>query len=194
MVAGEHEGLLGAVAGSTADLLDIVDRVGPALADVAAEEGLAAQLAAVEAMVAAGLPTRVYCVDLGGFDTHASQDATHAALLAELDAAVGDFLAAAADDVTVAIYSEFGRRVRPNASAGTDHGAAGTVLLAGAVRPGHHGDPPPLDRLDEGDLTTTVDFRSVLGGLVAGVLGAEPGDVLEEGGAPLELVSSRAAP
>jgi len=29
------------------------------------------------------------------------------------------------------------------------------------TKPGFHGEPSPLDRLDDGDLTTTVDFRFV---------------------------------
>jgi uncharacterized protein (DUF1501 family) len=94
----------------------------------------------------------------------------------------------ASQAVTVIVYSEFGRRVAINGSGGTDHGTAGTVLLAGNVRPGLHGDPPPLDRLADGDLATTVDFRSVYGGVLEGVLGIEAKDVLPGAPAPLQLV------
>ena len=129
----------------------------------------------------------MYVVDLGGFDTHALQAGTHEALLAELDAALAGFLDRVSDrSVTAMIYSEFGRRVTPNASAGTDHGGAGTLLLAGAVRGGHHGEPPRLDRLADGDLVTTTDFRAVYGGLLEGVLGVPATDVLD--GAPEPLV------
>lgn len=58
-----------------------------------------------------------------------------------------------------------------------DHGG-GTLLVAGEVRGGHHGEPPSLDHLVDGDLASTVDFRSVYGELLAGVLDTEPADVL----------------
>ena len=151
--------------------------------------GLAAQLDVVAASIEAGLPARAYAVDLGGFDTHANQAAVHEALLGELDGALSSFVARVADrPVTVAVYSEFGRRVAANGSAGTDHGRAGTVLLAGRVRPGFHGDPPPLDRLTDGDLTSTVDFRSVFGGLLEGVLGMPAADVFPAAPPALTLV------
>ncbi|MEO6627228.1 MAG: DUF1501 domain-containing protein [Aquihabitans sp.] len=184
---GGRPPLLGAVATSTADLLAVVDRVAPVVAKTTAGDDLASQLDTVATMIEAGLPTRVYNVALGGFDTHADQADTHAGLLAELDTALGDFLDRV-DDVTVAAFSEFGRRVAPNASGGTDHGSGGTVLLAGNIRPGHHGEPPPLDQLDEGDLATTTDFRAVLGGLLGGVLGTDPDDVFDGGVKPLTLV------
>ena len=90
--------------------------------------------------------------------------------------------------MTVLVYSEFGRRVAPNASDGTDHGQAGTILVAGRVRAGHHGDPPPLDDLVDGDLRTTTDYRSVYGGLLEGILGIPAADLLRDAPAPLALV------
>ncbi len=210
-LAGDGDGrppLAALVASSTADLLAVVDRIGPIVAAGAPESaqgtdpteattlaagkrasGLADQLAVVAAAIEADLPTRAYSVALGSFDTHANQAATHAALLAQLDGAVTGFLARMGTrPVTVLIYSEFGRRVAVNGSGGTDHGTAGTMLLAGAVKPGFHGDPPPLDRLTDGDLTTTVDFRSVYGGVVEGVLGMAAGDLFPDGPAPLAVV------
>lgn len=181
---------LGALAAAnTIDLLAVASTVGPLVASSPAADTLAARLETVATLINAGLPTRAYAVDLGGFDTHAGQAPTHAALLGELDSALGDFLErVAGHKVTVLVYSEFGRRVEPNASAGTDHGGAGTVLLAGAVRPGHHGDAPPLTALADGDLATTVDFRSVYGAILEGVLGVDAKDVLDSPPRPLDLV------
>ncbi len=69
-------------------------------------------------------------------------------------------------------FSEFGRRVAENGSAGTDHGTAGPVFLAGAgVRPGLVGTYPSLTDLDDGDLKMTVDFRRVYATLLDGWLG-----------------------
>ena len=130
---------------------------------------LGRQLAAVSACIRAGVPTRVYAVSLGGFDTHADEKGTQSRLLGELDAAVSGFLRGLDGDergrrVVVAVYSEFGRRVAANASDGTDHGTAGTVLVAGrSVRGGFYGDQPSLTALDDGDLRVTTDFRSVYG-------------------------------
>lgn len=190
MTDGEHEGLSALVAGSTADLLTVIDEVGPLLGSRAAQDdSLAAQLASVATLIEAGLPTRVYCVALDGFDTHAGQPEAHARLLGDLDAALGDLLDRVADQpVTVMVHTEFGRRVAPNASQGTDHGQAGVMLLAGAVRAGHHGDPSPLDDLDDGDLRTTTDFRSVYGAVLEDVLGTPAADVVAGAPAPLDLV------
>jgi uncharacterized protein (DUF1501 family) len=142
------------------------------------------QLDFVAQGLAAGLPTRVWSVDLGGFDTHAAEAPTRANLLAELDKALGDFVGRVAStpagsDVVVLVYSEFGRRVAANGSAGTDHGTAGPVFLIGSrVKGGFQGDEPSLTDLDSGDLKMTTDFRSVYAGLLGEVLGAEPDPML----------------
>jgi uncharacterized protein (DUF1501 family) len=146
---------------------------------------LARQLAAVGRCIRAGVPTRVYAVSLGGFDTHADEKGTQSALLGQLDSAVAGFLAemdahGRGGDVVVAVYSEFGRRVAANAGDGTDHGTAGPVLVAGRpVRGGFHGDQPSLTALDDGDLRVTIDFRSVYATLLERVLDTDAGRVLD---------------
>ena len=50
--------------------------------------------------------------------------------------------------------------------------------------PGHHGEPPDLGRLVDGDLAAPVDFRSIYGGLLEDVLGVPAGDVLGPGAPP----------
>ena len=82
-------------------------------------------------------------------------------------------------NVVVAIYSEFGRRVRANASQGTDHGTASDVFLLGApVKGGFYGNQPSLTDLDQGDLKFSTDFRSVYATLLDKVLAADPGKIL----------------
>ena len=189
----DRSALAADVASSTADLLAVVGEVGPVVAadpsDQLEGETLGTRMQAVAAMIEAELPTRVYSVDLSSFDTHASQAATHEALLKELDDGLHAFVTRVQDrPVTVAVYSEFGRRVVPNASAGTDHGHGGVMLLAGNVRAGHHGEPPSLAKLDDGDLATTTDYRAVLGGLLEEVVGTESADILGQGPKPLVLV------
>ena len=146
---------------------------------------LARQLSVVARCVKAGVPTQVYAVSLGGFDTHADEKGTQSRLLGELDGAVAGFLAGLENDprgskVVVAVYSEFGRRVGANASQGTDHGTAGPLLVAGRpVHGGFYGDQPSLTSLDDGDLKVTTDFRSVYGTLLERVLATDPALVLD---------------
>jgi uncharacterized protein (DUF1501 family) len=141
---------------------------------------LAVQLSMVAAAVKAAVPTRVYAVQLGGFDTHAAEKATQQRYLQTLDAAVTPFLQQMAADrygknVVLLAYSEFGRRVKANASQGTDHGTAGPVFVAGApVKGGFYGDEPSLTDLDNGDLKATTDFRDVYYELLSTTLQTDP--------------------
>ena len=100
-----------------------------------------------------------------GYDTHAGQANRHRGLLAELAGSLGlfrDELMASGhwQDVVVATYSEFGRRVAENSSGGCDHGtAAPHFLLGGRVRGGLFGSYPSLDELDGGDLRPTTELK-----------------------------------
>ena len=128
---------------------------------------LSESLSLVGRMIAGGLPTRVFYVSQGGYDTHQGQQNSHPRLLGELGAALGAFCADLKaqgnfNRVLVMTFSEFGRRVNQNASGGTDHGAAAPMfLLGGGLRGGLHGRHPSLTQLDRGDLAWTTDFRSV---------------------------------
>ncbi|WP_432097768.1 DUF1501 domain-containing protein [Streptomyces sp. WAC 04229] len=142
---------------------------------------LAAQLAVVAEAIRTGAPTRAYSVSLGGFDTHAGEKSTQSRLLGQLDDAVTGFLRQVrGENVVVAVYSEFGRRARANANQGTDHGTSGPVLILGEpVRGGFYGDQPSLTGLQDDDLATTTDFRDVYATLLARVLDADPGRILD---------------
>jgi uncharacterized protein (DUF1501 family) len=141
---------------------------------------LAAQLKTVAACVGARVPTRVYMVSLGGFDTHADERGTQERLLQTLDEALTAFLRQMSADthgknVVVLAYSEFGRRVAANASQGTDHGTAGPVFVAGVpVKGGFYGEEPSLTELDGGDLKPTTDFRDVYHTVLSHTLGTDP--------------------
>src|SRR6185312_6421320 len=106
--------------------------------------------------------TRIFYVSQPGFDTHAAQLYQHADLLREfaggLKAFLNDLKSSKLDDrVVVLAFSEFGRRVQENGSAGTDHGAAGPAFLAGAkIRGGLVGNCPSLTDLDQGDLKMSI--------------------------------------
>jgi uncharacterized protein (DUF1501 family) len=130
---------------------------------------LARNLNLVARMIAGKMPTRVYYVSHGGFDTHNQQVNSHDRLLGQLDGALKSFFADLKQQgndqrVVLMTFSEFGRRVSENASAGTDHGKASCLFLAGApVKGGLHGTHPSLTDLSAGDIQHTVDFRSVYG-------------------------------
>jgi uncharacterized protein (DUF1501 family) len=134
----------------------------------------------VAALIDAGLPTRLYYVAYrnNAFDTHVQQADLHQRLLTYASDAIYGFLRdmeriGRADDVTMMIFSEFGRRVPENTSLGTDHGTANVMFLAGKpVRGGHYGQTPSLDQLDAGDnLVYTTDFRRVYATVMQGWLG-----------------------
>jgi uncharacterized protein (DUF1501 family) len=141
---------------------------------------LAADLALVGRCVRAGVPTQVYMVQLGGFDTHADERGTQQGLLQTLDDALTPFLRemsgnAYGKNVVVMVYSEFGRRVAANASQGTDHGTAGPVLVVGSpVKGGFYGDQPSLTDLDDGDLKVNTDFRDVYHTLLTHTVSTDP--------------------
>ncbi len=149
------------------------------------QSALATQLDLVARCVEAGVATRAFSVSLGGFDLHADEKEAQQRLLGQLDTAVTGFVdrMAKTDNgrkVVVAIYSEFGRRVRANASDGTDHGTASDIFLLGTpVKGGFYGTQPSLTDLDNGDLKVSMDFRDVYATLLADVLGADPGKVLD---------------
>ncbi|MEX0774237.1 MAG: DUF1501 domain-containing protein [Phycisphaeraceae bacterium] len=158
--------------------------------------GLADQLKTVAAMIRAELPTRVYYVALGGFDTHANQAGRQDGLLSQLGAALKAFYAELAalgqeQRVLTMCFSEFGRRVEQNASQGTDHGTAGPMFLAGPmVRPGLHGAHPSLERtqLDGGDLKYHTDFRCVYAAILDQWLKADSKAVLGSAFKPAEVL------
>ncbi len=137
---------------------------------------LSAQLSMVAQAVKARVPTRVYTVQLGGFDTHAGERGTQQRLLQTFDEAVTTFVQQMAGrDVVLLAYSEFGRRVRANASQGTDHGTAGPVFIAGSpVKGGFYGEQPSLTDLDNGDLKYTTDFRDIYAELLERTVGTDP--------------------
>ncbi len=128
---------------------------------------LAESLNLVARLIAGGMPTRVFYVSQGGYDTHSNQEGAHSRLMAELGGALTAFASDLKaqgnfDRVLTMTFSEFGRRVAENASRGTDHGAAAPMfLIGGKIQPGLHGQAPDLEKLHNGDLIHTVDFRNV---------------------------------
>ncbi len=164
--------------------------------------GLASSMASVARLIKGGLPSRIYAVSIGGFDTHSNQINRQPELLRQIADSVSAFyrdLGADADRVLTMTFSEFGRTIGENGSRGTDHAEASPMLLFGSgVGGGMYGEGPGpvLDSLPDNAsaLPMSVDFRRVYTSILGGWFGMEASDttaVLGRSFSPLAgLVSS----
>ncbi|GAC1480831.1 MAG: DUF1501 domain-containing protein [Candidatus Dormibacteria bacterium] len=149
-----------------------------------AKSPIASSLKLIAETIVSGLGVRVAHVTLGGFDNHAREKPVHDKLLLDLDQALAAFLQdlrgqGLGDRVLIMTWSEFGRRVNENGSAGTDHGTAAPMFLLGApVKGGLYGEAPSLTSLTNGNLNFTTDFRSVYASVLQNFLGAPASDLL----------------
>jgi uncharacterized protein (DUF1501 family) len=158
----------------------------------AGQNSLADQLKIVAQLVAGGLKTRVYVVNYGGFDTHSAQvvagttdTGTHATLLGRVSLAIAAFM----DDLKLLgqdqrvvgmTFSEFGRRVKSNASAGTDHGAAAPLFVFGAnIQGAVVGANPtlPAAATVNDNIPMLYDFRMVYASILKDWFGASPAEL-----------------
>ena len=145
---------------------------------------LARRLRLIAQLIKAEVQTPIYYTHLDGFDTHSGQLQQHAGLLRHLGASLAAFLAdleksGDSDRVLVLVFSEFGRRLSENGSAGTDHGTAAPVFLLGnGVKPGLHGPYPELSHLDDGDPRHAIDFRRIYATILERWLAVPPEQIL----------------
>jgi uncharacterized protein (DUF1501 family) len=139
--------------------------------------GFGQSLRTVAGAIVKGIGSKVYWLETGGYDTHAGQGNGGAGGYGNLMGTLGDGLGAfytdirnqgLAADTTIIVFSEFSRRISENGSAGTDHGAAGVMMvLGGSVRGGLYGTAPQLSpghptlENSSGDVRYETDFRSV---------------------------------
>lgn len=126
------------------------------------------RLKQVAELISADTDTRIYYVSLSGFDTHVNQKNQQERLLKQYAEGMKAFVKdlkqnKLLDDTLIMTFSEFGRRVKQNASRGTDHGTANNLFLMGGKlkKPGFYNEGPDLSTLDKGDLVYKVDFRDV---------------------------------
>ena len=143
---------------------------------------LGKSLRQIARLIRADVGLEVAFAESGGWDTHVRQgttEGTFARRARDLGTAISAFwsdLGPYRDDVVLMTMTEFGRTVRENGSAGTDHGRASCLFVLGnAVDGGRvHGDVPILERealTDGRDLPVTTDFRSVFAGVAGSHLG-----------------------
>ena len=157
---------------------------------------LGTQLELIARLLKSSTKTRVFYTTQNGYDTHSTQQYDHASLLREYSNALKSFLddlkvAGLADQVLVMTFSEFGRRVHENDSAGTDHGTAGPVFLAGGpVKAGLVGAAPDLSNLVDGDLAVQYDFRQIYATILDQWMGVDADAILGASHERLELLNS----
>jgi uncharacterized protein (DUF1501 family) len=142
-------------------------------------------LKTIASLINAGLDTTFYYVSLSGFDTHVNQLNKHNNLLKTFSGGISAFC----DDLKkknefkntlIMVFSEFGRRVKQNASNGTDHGAANVMLLIGGnlKQKGLLNPVPDLSKLLDGNLDHEIDFRSVYATILSNWLWADAEKIL----------------
>ncbi|WP_396179629.1 DUF1501 domain-containing protein [Flavobacterium sp.] len=130
-------------------------------------------------LVKGNLNSKVYYTSQNGYDTHDNQLNIHHRNLTELNDALAGFYkdmkqSNLLQNVTVVVFSEFGRRVKDNGN-GTDHGTAAPMFVIGGNTKGKvMGTNPDLSQLDNGDLIHKIDFRSVYAGLLTDKLNFDP--------------------
>jgi len=162
-----------------------------------AGDGLSQALKAVAGAMVRGIGTKVFWVQIGGFDTHSGQGAVQAngaysSLMGTLNTALSAFYndlknQGLLQNTLIVQFSEFGRRITENGSAGTDHGAAAIMLaLGGNVNGGLYGTAASLDPAggnpalenNGGDVRYETDFRSVYAQVLDNWLGVDSTKIL----------------
>jgi uncharacterized protein (DUF1501 family) len=173
----------------------------------AGTNSLADQMKIVAQLMSGGLRTGIYVVSLGGFDTHASQvvsgatdTGAHATLLGRISVAISAFMDDAKqqgfqDRVVGLTFSEFGRRIKSNASVGTDHGAAAPLFVFGSgVNGGVYGTNPVLPTAAGGNdnIAMQFDYRRVYAAIVKDWFGATASQLssILPGYQPLPLIKT----
>ncbi len=151
-----------------------------------ASNAIAQSLRDVARVHTAGLGTRVFYTQHAGYDYHSHESEAHPKLLTELTEAINDFLQDlrnhdASEEVTILVFTEFGRRIRDNGS-GTDHGSGGGAYIIGdRVEGGLYGEYPSIDPNDwlyGEDLKHTIDFRGIYGTVLDQWMNVDPTSIV----------------
>ena len=147
---------------------------------------IASALRDVARIHTAGVGTRVFYTNHIGYDTHSHQPPVHPKLLQDVSGALADFMTDlrehdAAEEVSILVFTEFGRRMKDNGS-GTDHGSGGGAFIIGdLVEGGLYAEYPsrdPKDWLNGEDLKHTIDFRGIYGTMLQQWMGVAPEEIV----------------
>ena len=154
------------------------------------------QLKTTAKFINSHLDSKVYYVSMGGFDTHAYQIKRQERLLKLYSESVATFVKDLEanntfKDTLILTFSEFGRRVKQNASNGTDHGTANNVFVIGKnlKKAGFYNNAPDLNKLDKnGDLIYDIDFRTIYATLLNKWLDCSSETILNQQFKPLDFI------
>lgn len=145
----------------------------------------AQKLKQIATLIKSDIQTPVFYTELGGFDTHVNQASSQNRLFEQLNTGVTTFVEDLKKDdllkdTTIVIFSEFGRRLKENASRGTDHGAANVMFVIDTDldKKAHAYNNIDLSDLENGDPKYKVDFRSVYQEVLSNTLGVDSEKVL----------------
>jgi len=152
---------------------------------------------AVAGAMVRGIGTKVFYVTTGGFDTHSGQgvnqvNGSYYGLMGILNDGLIAFYndirnQGLLGDTLLLTFSEFGRRINENGSAGTDHGAGSLMMaMGGRVNGGFYGTAPrltpdpqnPTLENNGNDVHYAIDFRSVYAQVIDRWLGGNSQNVL----------------
>lgn len=144
-------------------------------------------LKTIASLIFSEINTKVYYISLGSFDTHINQEGQQKRLFTDLNDSVKAFVKDLKsnnrfNDVLLFTFSEFGRRVAQNASAGTDHGKANNMFFIGGglKQQGIYNPLPDLANLDDGDVKFQLDFKQVYATVLNKWLGADADLILKQ--------------
>ena len=149
------------------------------------DDGFAKNLKTIGELIVAGASTSVFYASISGFDTHVNQAGQQERNLTKVSGGIKALVshltqAGRMDDVLIMVFSEFGRRVKQNASNGTDHGKANNVFIISSQlkKAGIYNQTPDLEHLDDGDVAYSIDFRSIYATLMNKWLKADDAKIL----------------
>ena len=156
----------------------------------------AEQLKTTAEFINSDVGSKVHFISLGGFDTHTNQSAKQNRLLGVYNDAIDSFVKDLEqndtfEDTLIVTFSEFGRRVKQNAAAGTDHGTANNVFIIGKrlKKSGFYNEDPNLSDLDDnGDLKFSVDFRTIYATILSEWLGVDDNEILDNSFSKLKFI------
>jgi len=135
------------------------------------ERYMGEKLSIIARLIKGNLGTKIFMVDMNGFDTHYQQAVAHQHLMEDLAEAISSFYSdleasGLADQVLTMTISEFGRNIRENGSGGTDHGNAGAMMMfgQGLQQGGFLGTPLDLSAVtlnEDAAIPYQLDYRDI---------------------------------
>lgn len=183
--SGSLTGLRAQARDSVRSVFDLVDQVGSAVQNYSSTvtypgSGLGRSLQDVARLIQGQLPTQVFYVQRGGFDTHSGQVGSMENSVADVGNSLGAFIQDVQamsewSNTTLIVISEFGRRNFQNGSFGTDHGhGLHFLLLGGSLQGGLRGNAVTDTDLLLNYLPMEVDFRQIYSEVLQSRFGVDP--------------------